>query len=79
MKFNVRAFVANSGGAYDPAPLHDFDTGESESPEFIPQVGDVLRWDETQTAYKVIERFFDYSQHQCALLVEPFEGHFIRT
>lgn len=65
MKFNVRAFIANPGGAYDPAPLHEFDF-ESE---FVPAVGDILRWDHTATAYEVTKRFFDYSSSQCALQV----------
>lgn len=77
MKFNVRAFVSNPNGTYNPAPLHEFDTFEGDAGDFIPQVGDVLRWDATLPAYTVVNRFFDYSNNQCSLLVEPFFGAFI--
>ena len=42
MKFNVRAFKDNPGGAYDPTPIHDFD---ADSETIIPVVGDYLQWD----------------------------------
>ncbi len=70
MKFNVRAFVRNPSGTYDPAPIHDFD---DESECFIPMIGDNLRWDETGTTYKVISRHFEYSHRRCALEVEETE------
>ena len=67
MELHVRIFTANPGGAYDPAPLHEFD----ESPEgFIPVVGDCLRWDESGTIYRVTERYFDYSSKTAAVMVE---------
>lgn len=70
MNWNVRAFIANPDGAYDPAPLHDFDDGTEG---FIPSVGDCLRWDETGSTYKVIARRFDYLTGRCALEVEETE------
>ena len=67
MKFHVRAYVDNPGGAYDPAPLHEFD---EETDTLIPMVGDKLRWDETGTTYEVIARHFDYSCRHCVLEVK---------
>ena len=70
MNFHVRAFIKNTGGAYDPAPIHDFD---DETEGFIPLVGDYLSWDEEGKTYKVIARNFDYSSKRCALEVEETE------
>jgi hypothetical protein len=70
MKWNVRAFINNPGGAYDPAPLHEFD---AETEGFIPMNGDYLRWDETGPTYKVVARHFDYAAGRCALEVEETE------
>ncbi len=69
MKFNVRAFIDNPGGAYDPAPLHEFD----DELEFVPDVGDILRWDHEGTSYKVTKRMFEYSSSRCALWVVETE------
>lgn len=67
MEWQARAFIRNPGGAYDPAPLHEFD----DSPDgFIPSAGDCIRWDETGTIYRVTERYFDYSSKSCVLMVE---------
>lgn len=70
MKWNVRAFIDNPGGAYNPAPLHEFD---DETVGMIPSVGDVLWEDENKKAYKVVERHFYYPGARCALQVEVYE------
>ncbi|MFN3846405.1 MAG: hypothetical protein ACK4RZ_11395 [Paracoccaceae bacterium] len=67
MKWNVRAFINNPGGAYDPAPVYQFD---DQTEGFIPLVGDHVRWDETPPTYIVTARFFDYSSSRCALMIE---------
>lgn len=58
-------FIDNPGRAYDPAPLEEF----TDEEDFLPMVGDIIRWDETSEAYEVTTRFFDYSSSQCALKV----------
>lgn len=72
MKFHVRAFVDNPGGAYDPAPIHDFDT-DTAIEAVIPMVGDYLMWYDASPTYKVIARHFDYAGERCALEVEETE------
>lgn len=71
MKWHVRAYVDNPGGAYDPAPLNAFDLEPEDN--FLPLVGDFLRWDEEGDTFKVIARHFDYSSKRCALEVERVE------
>lgn len=64
----VRCFIANPGGAYDPAPLHDLDH-EAYAP---PLPGDNIA-DESRNTYVVKARRFKVSSHgtvTCALLVE---------
>ena len=60
MKFMVRAFIPNPGGAYDPPPLEQFDLDKDKSNGFIPSIGDVIQWDDTKPAYLVIDRFFNF-------------------
>ncbi|KPA99977.1 hypothetical protein [Ahrensia marina] len=67
MKFHVRVFKPNPGGAYDPAPLHDFDLIDST---FIPMVGDLLQASESEPIYEVKSRHFDYANRLCALSVK---------
>jgi len=67
MKFIIRGFIENLGGAYDPCPIHDFD---DETESNIPMVGDYLNWDPTLPTYKVVARHFYYSGARCALELE---------
>lgn len=71
MKWHVRAYVDNPGGAYDPAPLYEFDLEPEDN--FLPLVGDFLLWDETGDTFKVIARHLNYSSKRCALEVERVE------
>ena len=70
MKFMVRAFIPNPGGAYGPAPLEEFDLDTDKSNGFIPSIGDVIQWADTMPAYLVIDRFFNFSLEICTLMVE---------
>jgi|GEM_PF-5896674 len=76
MKFHIRVFVPNDGGAYNPAPIHDFDMDTGESSGFIPNIGDVLCWDASGDHYKVTARYFEYSKSACAIMVEPCTDKF---
>lgn len=67
--FYARCFISNPGGAYDPAPLHEFDNERGD--EFIPAVGDIIRADQSAESYRVVSRFCDYSLRRCAIFVEP--------
>jgi hypothetical protein len=71
MKWHVRVYVDNPGGAYNPAPLEEFDIEREEN--FLPMVGDFLRWCEGGDTVKVIARNFDFSSRRCALEVERVE------
>ena len=66
MEWIVRAFINNPGGAYDPAPLHEFDEAIEG---VIPMIGDHLHSDTGRT-YKVVARHFDCPAGRCALEVE---------
>ncbi|PTV95866.1 hypothetical protein C8J27_103195 [Rhodobacter aestuarii] len=68
--FFVRCFIDNPGGAYDPAPLHQFDH-YSYCP---PAVGDRLQEGRTgDRVYVVTQRHFHIygnGHENCALLIE---------
>ena len=74
MRFLVRAFVANPGGAYNPAPLEQFDSDGEVPISEVPHVGDVLR--HGVEAFRVKARFFDFAGQQCSLDVEQTEAAF---
>lgn len=66
----VRCFIVNTGGAYDPAPLHEFDH-YSYCP---PMVGDRLQDGRTgPKVYVVTQRHlhvYGNGHGNCALLIE---------
>ena len=78
-KFMARVFLPNPGGAYDPAPLHEFDDIESD---FVPAIGDVIRYggsvktyrDGAGDSYRVVARYFDAATNRCAIYVETWQG-----
>lgn len=65
MEWIVRAFINNPGGAYDPAPLHEFD---DKTEGIIPMVGDYLH--AGGRSYRVVARHFQHEGERCALEVE---------
>ncbi|MDO5370569.1 hypothetical protein [Paracoccus sp. (in: a-proteobacteria)] len=69
----ARCFIANPGGAYDPAPLPDLDVPAG----FMPAVGDYL-FDApprglVERVYRVTERHYQPTSRQIALIVEEVE------
>ena len=67
----ARVFVPNPGGAYDPAPLNEFDCYEGD---LAPAVGDVIRYGATGNTYRVVSRFFDAEANRAAIYVEQWSG-----
>jgi hypothetical protein len=69
--FTARVFLPNPGGAYDPAPLHEFDDLESA---FTPAIGDIIRYGASGASYRVVSRFFDAEANRAAIFVDPWSG-----
>ena len=70
-EFMARVFLPNPGGAYDPAPLNEFDIYEGA---LTPAVGDVIRYGATGDTYLVVSRFFDADAKRAAIYVERWFG-----
>ncbi len=88
LSYSTRVFVKNPGGAYDPAPLHEFDLHEMDHPPaFMP--GDTLcSWfqlsGETKGRnhyYRVIERLLRIQANgfDVFILVEEVEPGWTST
>jgi hypothetical protein len=70
-KFMARVFLPNPGGAYDPAPLHEFDVSDGE---FVPGVGDIIRDHHSGGFFRVTSRYFDLEINRAAIFVERWQG-----
>jgi len=76
---HIKCFIANPGGAYDPAPLEDL----THNAVVAPMVGDFLfaaHEPNPKQAYVVKARHFDIgideTVNRCSLLVETVEQSF---
>lgn len=69
--FMARIFIQNPGGAYDPAPLNEFDAYPGS---FVPAVGDVIRYNGSSETLRVVARFYDVELNRAALYVERWSG-----
>lgn len=74
--YSTRFFIMNPGGAYNPAPLHEFDLDDMpHPPTFAP--GDVVsHWSRLSNEaegrtyyYKVLERVFRFEASQVFVFV----------
>ena len=73
-EINVRFFMSNSGGVYDPVELYDLDMINAA---VVPVVGDFvyenLRMPDAQ-AYRVVSRHFDPQSVRIGIMVEKVEA-----
>ena len=75
LKYSTKFFVANPQGAYDPAPLHEFDLEEQDSPPAIV-AGDVICANSRignqpmrAIYYKVVDRTFRFDTDEIRVFV----------
>lgn len=66
----ARCFIANPGGAYDPAPLEQLDMPAYCMPAVGDFVFDTPPGRQVNKVYRVVERHFDPNRDMIVLIVE---------
>lgn len=69
----ARCYIANPGGAYDPAPLEHLDMPVASMPAVGDLIFDGVSRREPERAYRVVQRQFHPDGYRVALIVEEVE------